>query len=702
MLKFLAGRKRSRNAFLLFFVGVLTLSLIGLFSVVVGGGASGLFGGGTEAAVAEVADYKITVKDMRDRLTLRGQQMAYGRGQVTSIDPGETYALFGTQVLDELIREKIVLLEAERLNIQATDEDVRAWIRKNVNPTSPEAYRSMIQQNYRMTPIDFENKVVRPSITEEHLRSYITAPVQISPDEVKEQYRRANTNYDVRWVEINPDNLADRVQYAEADLLAYYNEHKSEFRTTTEQRRARYIFVDQKKAGQAADIPEEELRKAFEEDPNRYVEQIRVSQIVLSFNESNPEETVRKKAQDLIARARAGEDFAKLVRETSEDAATKARGGDLGFVNKNDNRDNNNPVINAFNLKQNEVSEPIKKEDKFYIFKVTEQKVPAFAEVMPKVKQGMQSTRAYDKAVEIIREAEARLKETKDPDAVAAEINAKYNAQIAEVRDTALFSKGEPLPVIESAPDFEAAVFGMQNTGEASTWMPVKDGFAVALYTEKRDANYEPAFEEVRTKVEDKYKKAKATEMAMDMARQVTQAKSADELKSRADVLIRQYGAGKAVGAVPIRVEERAGIKMGESLGPLVSDTDRDPVYKLNEGQVTAEPIKTESGDAVVVAAMKKRTEPDWGAPFEEQRKSIEQGLLSTKRSIYFDTYIAMVMQKMKQDGSIEVYNDVIAENFQKAPQDQAPTPGGLPMQPSQRPGRTPQGATPGAFPGRQ
>jgi TolA-binding protein len=38
MLKFLRGRKRSRNALLLFFVGVLTLSLVGLFSVVVSGG----------------------------------------------------------------------------------------------------------------------------------------------------------------------------------------------------------------------------------------------------------------------------------------------------------------------------------------------------------------------------------------------------------------------------------------------------------------------------------------------------------------------------------------------------------------------------------------------------------------------------------------------------------------------------------------
>src|SRR5438128_12229015 len=69
MLKFLSGRKRSRNLFLIFFVLVMTLSLVGLFSVAVSGGASGLFGtkaGGNDTTIAKVGSYDVTLKEFKD------------------------------------------------------------------------------------------------------------------------------------------------------------------------------------------------------------------------------------------------------------------------------------------------------------------------------------------------------------------------------------------------------------------------------------------------------------------------------------------------------------------------------------------------------------------------------------------------------------------------------------------------------------
>src|SRR5215216_144548 len=105
MLKFLRGRKRSRNVLLLFFVAVLTLSLVGLFSVVVSGGAAGLFKGasGDDAVVAKVAGYTITMKDLKDSLTSFGQQISQGQGRMSRPDIRTTYAQFGPQVLDGLI-----------------------------------------------------------------------------------------------------------------------------------------------------------------------------------------------------------------------------------------------------------------------------------------------------------------------------------------------------------------------------------------------------------------------------------------------------------------------------------------------------------------------------------------------------------------------------------------------------------------------
>jgi parvulin-like peptidyl-prolyl isomerase len=65
--------------------------------------------------------------------------------------------------------------------------------------------------------------------------------------------------------------------------------------------------------------------------------QMRASHIFVAIPENADNATVAerdKQAKALLARAQAGEDFAKLAREYSEDAATRADGGDLGFIGR--------------------------------------------------------------------------------------------------------------------------------------------------------------------------------------------------------------------------------------------------------------------------------------------------------------------------------------------------------------------------------
>src|SRR6185295_2467354 len=403
MLKFLRGRKRSRNAMLLIFVGILALSLVGLFSVAVSGGAAGLFRGtgGNDSAVANVASYEITVKELKDALNGFSQQIAQGQGKTQRQDAATTYSQYGPQVLDNLIRQKVILYEAGQLNLEASDNEVQARIRQIFSPwPGIEGYRLRLQQA-GITPVAFEEQL-RASIAEQHLRSYITAGIQVSPQDVEADYRRTNTNYSFRWVEINPENLRDKVTVSDADLQAHFDANRDAFKITTEQRRARYIFIDQEKAGEAIQVSDDELKQEF--DPQRNVKQIRVSQIVFNVpkettapaaqrttggptTEQKPsaEEELRKRAQDIVSRAQGAEgkpaeDFAKLARENSQDPKTKASGGDIGWVNKDDKRESDDPITRTFAMQKDEVTQPIKKGDKYYILKVTDRKVPTFEE----------------------------------------------------------------------------------------------------------------------------------------------------------------------------------------------------------------------------------------------------------------------------------------------------------------------------------
>jgi peptidyl-prolyl cis-trans isomerase D len=390
MLKLLSKRKRSRKALLWGFILLLALGLIGVFTPGMGG-LSGV--ASDDTAVAEVGDYEVTVKDLRMALNSYGQQLAQSQPGMQMNDMSFLYSIYGKQVLDSLIRQKLVLYEADRLNLRTTDQEVQARLKQIFNPwPGAEMYRAQLRQS-GMTPIQFEDGI-RASVAEQKLRSYITAAAQVSPQEVEDDYRRNNTNYTVRWVEVAADKFRDKVQVADADLRAFFDQRRPEFRINTEQRRARYIFIDQNRAGETIQVPDDELKADFNAELG--IQQVRVSQIVLNIPEesakpdaqkpagqdagatvTSPEDEVRKKAEEIVSRAKgeagkAAEDFAALARQLSQDAKTRAAGGDLGWVNKNDKRETDDPLTRVFTMQKDEVSQPIRKDDKFYILKVTD------------------------------------------------------------------------------------------------------------------------------------------------------------------------------------------------------------------------------------------------------------------------------------------------------------------------------------------
>jgi parvulin-like peptidyl-prolyl isomerase len=64
---------------------------------------------------------------------------------------------------------------------------------------------------------------------------------------------------------------------------------------------------------------------------------VRASHIVVAIPDGADAATVAERetrAKELLARAKAGEDFATLARQLSDDAATRQDGGDLGFFGR--------------------------------------------------------------------------------------------------------------------------------------------------------------------------------------------------------------------------------------------------------------------------------------------------------------------------------------------------------------------------------
>ncbi len=124
-------------------------------------------------------------------------------------------------------------------------------------------------------------------------------------------------------------------------------------------------------------VTDEDTRAFYDENPQLFdvEEQVRARHIIFNVTLRDNAETVaaaRAKAEEARRRALAGEDFAALARELSEEPETAPRGGDLGFFTRTQTAPQ---FANAaFALEPGGISPVVRTEYGFHVIKVEEKR----------------------------------------------------------------------------------------------------------------------------------------------------------------------------------------------------------------------------------------------------------------------------------------------------------------------------------------
>lgn len=158
-----------------------------------------------------------------------------------------------------------------------------------------------------------------------------------------------------------------------------------------------------------------ELKAYYDGNMHRYREQekIKVRHIMIMFDPSKGEEDkerARAKAMEALKRIKAGEDFATLAHEYSEDSY-KAKGGDLGYIH----RGRMEPDIEkaAFGLKTGETMGPAETEQGFYLIKV-EDRIPerqlSFDEVKERIRSELEGRKKEETRKEWVNSLREKAK----------------------------------------------------------------------------------------------------------------------------------------------------------------------------------------------------------------------------------------------------------------------------------------------------
>ncbi len=189
-------------------------------------------------------------------------------------------------------------------------------------------------------------------------------------------------------------------------------------------------------------VTDADVKKFYDDNPSKFEEpeMVRASHILISTGDpqaspgmSESEKKVKRKlADDLLARANKGEDFAKLAKEYSEDPGSKDKGGEYTFP-----RGQMRPEFEAaaFSLKTNQISDIVTTTFGYHIIKLNE-KIPAnkidLTKASPRIREYLEGMEIQ----KIVPEFYAKLKKEAnvqilDPQLKALEAAADQSAKLA-------------------------------------------------------------------------------------------------------------------------------------------------------------------------------------------------------------------------------------------------------------------------------
>src|SRR5207237_2817387 len=169
--------------------------------------------------------------------------------------------------------------------------------------------------------------------------------------------------------------------------------------------RARYVAYRRTDFLAQAEVPESAITDYYElhkDDRFTEPEQVRARHILVKVASDAGEPAkaaARKKAEDLLAKVRAGGDFAALARKNSDDPGSAAQGGDLGLFG----RGTMTPAFEsaAFALEAGKVSDVVETPFGFHVIKVEEHRpggVKALDAARDEIVQALRAERAPELA----------------------------------------------------------------------------------------------------------------------------------------------------------------------------------------------------------------------------------------------------------------------------------------------------------------
>jgi peptidyl-prolyl cis-trans isomerase D len=585
--------------------------------------------------VAQVGGQTITMTDVQNQLDRVSRN-----GQI----PAALLPLYTQQVLDQLIFEDSLEYEADRLGLQVTDEEHADLLRKLV-PTAfngdsfigMDRYTTEVQTRFQMGVPEFESEV-KKELLQQKFEELVTDGITASPEEILAEYRRQNEKIKLDYVVIKPEDLQSKVEVTDAELASYFEKNKARY-VVPERRTVDYALLDLAQLQQHAQVSQDEEKVYYQNHIDQYKIEDRAHVAHILFKTVGKTDAeiaeIKKKAEDVLAKAKHGANFADLAKQYSEDAS-KDKGGDLGWIV----RGQTVPEFEAaaFSLPKGTISDLVKTQYGFHIIKVIDRQVArtqTFDEVKAAIQTQLQQQKAEQQADTLSQQIAEEIR--RSGHIPIADLAKKFNMTTGEAK---LVEANQPLPELGNAPAILDNIFHLR-PGDLSTPIHTDKGYIVLTVKD-----IQPAHPGTLTEVHDQVVSDFRRDKAVDLAKA-----RADELAKRAKSGENFAAAAKALG---FDVKNSDPVAQAGSIPDAGSAKQFSAAFNMPVGQ-TGGPVAV--GPNWVVYHVTEHN-PISQDDFEKQKSKIEEQVLEQKRQTAYDLFKNALRTRLQQEGKLQINQD--------------------------------------------
>lgn len=369
---------------------IISLSIWGMDAIV--GGFSG------EPEVATVNGDSITEREFLRTVQLETQQRLM---QMDSPDPSMLDEdQIRRDVLESLIQERVLTLDAQAQGLELSDADIDALITQmpqfQVDGQFNRDRFVATVRNVGMGVGEFRENM-RKNYVVNQIRASIAQTGIVASENAAQLLRIQNQTRDFRVLTVNADSLSEQITVTEEEIQSFYDDNADQFREP-EQVNAAYITLSLGALADAIEISEEDLRAFYDEQAEEYAREERRAAHILIEDGSDAEATIAS----IQERLEAGESFADLAEEFSADTVSARDGGDLGYAGRGVYDEAFENAL--FALEEGEVSGPVETSFGIHLIRlegVRRSDVPSFESLRDELRDELARSRASERFAEV-------------------------------------------------------------------------------------------------------------------------------------------------------------------------------------------------------------------------------------------------------------------------------------------------------------